>query len=159
VPVMDASSTRLGLNGAVDVDVHEVTAIAEAAITNGAANPPGGCKMLLAAGELLADWYDDWVIIERERIRHIQLRALEAISRQLTAEGRYAEAVQAGDAAVSAEPLRESAHRAVIEAFIAEGNLSDALRQYSVCREVLARHLGVAPSEALQQLVGAVHLR
>ena len=154
VPIVDANSTRIGLNGAVHVDVHEIAARAEAAITNSSATPPGSCRLLLPAGELLADWYDDWVVIERERIRHLQLRALETLCRQLTAEGRYAEAVEAGDAAVSAEPLRESAHRAVIEAFLAEGNTSDALRQYGVCREVLARHLGLAPSESLQQIVG-----
>jgi DNA-binding SARP family transcriptional activator len=159
VPVVDATSTRIGLNRAVHVDVDEVTEIAEAAVRNQGSLPPGRCRLLLPVGELLADWYDDWVIVERERIRHLQLRALEALCARLTAEGRYAEAVEAGDAAVCAEPLRESAHRAVIEAFLAEGNVSDALRQYRLCRDVLARQLGVPPSHALEELVAALPVR
>jgi DNA-binding SARP family transcriptional activator len=159
VPVVDASSTRIGLNRTVQVDVDEVTEIAEAAIRNHGSLPPDQCGLLLPVGELLADWYDDWVIVERERIRHLQLRALEALCTRLTAEGRYAEAVDAGDAAVCAEPLRESAHRVVIEALLAEGNVSDALRQYRLCRDLLGRQLGVCPSEALENVVGGLPVR
>jgi DNA-binding SARP family transcriptional activator len=153
VPVVDASSTRIGLDRDVRVDVHEVTEAAEAVIA-GSPGPPSDWRSLVAVGELLADWYDDWVIVERERIRHLQLRALEALCRRLTREGRFAEAVEAGYAAVSAEPLRESAHRVVIEAFVAEGNVCDARRQYGLCRRMLREQLGAAPSSALEQLVG-----
>ena len=45
--------------------------------------------------DLLPGWYDDWVIFERERIRQRLLHALEALSRQLSACGRHAEAVEA----------------------------------------------------------------
>jgi DNA-binding SARP family transcriptional activator len=158
VPVVDASSTRIGLERDVHVDVDEITDAAEFAIT-GDDGVPGGWRSLFAVGELLADWYDDWVIVERERIRHLQLRALEALCRRLTDQGRYAEAVEAGYAAVSAEPLRESAHRAVIEAFMAEGNLSDAVRQYRLCRRMLDRQLGVGPSPVLEQLMRIVSVR
>jgi DNA-binding SARP family transcriptional activator len=158
VPVVDADPSRIGISRDVHVDVDEVTDAAESAIS-GSVGVPGGWKSLFAVGELLADWYDDWVIVERERIRHLQLRALEALCRRLTNEGRYAEAVEAGYAAVSAEPLRESAHRAVIEAFMAEGNLSDAVRQYRLCRRMLDRQLGVGPSPMLEQMMRIVSVR
>lgn len=154
MPVVDANPTRIGLGRGVQVDVDDMTVAAESAIAG--VGVPAGWKSLFAVDELLADWYDDWVIVERERIRHLQLRALEALSRRLTDEGRYAEAVEAGYAAVSAEPLRESAHRAVIEAFMAEGNLSDAVRQYRICRRMLDQQLGVEPSAVLEQLMRVV---
>ena len=42
----------------------------------------------LATGELLPDWYDDWVAIERERLRALRAHALEALCEQLTAAGQ-----------------------------------------------------------------------
>ena len=158
IPVVDANSTRIGLLRNVRVDVDEVTEAAESAIA-GNGEPPGRWRSLFAVGELLADWYDDWVIVERERMRHLQLRALEALCRCLTDQGRHAEAVEAGYAAVAAEPLRESGHRAVIEAFMAEGNLSDAVRQYRICRRMLDERLGVGPSPALEQMMRIVSVR
>jgi len=72
------------------------------------------------AGELLPDWYDDWVLIGRERHRQLRLHALDHLCVRLSAEGRHAAATEAGLAAVASEPLRESAHRVLIAAHIAE---------------------------------------
>ena len=56
------------------------------------------------------------------------LHALEALSRALTIMGRYGEAVEAALTAIVAEPLRESAQRALLEAHLAESNLIEARR-------------------------------
>jgi DNA-binding SARP family transcriptional activator len=48
--------------------------------------------------------------------------------------------------AISAEPLRESAHRSLIKAHIAEGNLTEARRAYLAYRGLVQRELGVLPS-------------
>ena len=81
--------------------------------------------------DLLPGWYDDWALMERERIRQRLLHALEALSARLIRLGRYGEAVDAALLAVSADPLRESAQRALIEAHIAERNLAEARRSLS----------------------------
>lgn len=46
-----------------------------------------------------------------------------------TAEGRYGAAVEAGHASIAAEPQRERTHL-LLAAYLAEGNASEALRQY-----------------------------
>ena len=56
--------------------------------------------------DLLSDWYDEWVILRRERYRQLRLQALDALCDQLTAEQRYGDAVRVGLAVVAAEPLR-----------------------------------------------------
>jgi DNA-binding SARP family transcriptional activator len=71
------------------------------------------------------------VLVERERFRQLRLHALEALCRRLTGDGLHAEAVDAGIAAIAAEPLRESAHRALMSAHVAEGNRGEAMRQTS----------------------------
>ncbi|HZC53880.1 MAG TPA: bacterial transcriptional activator domain-containing protein [Mycobacterium sp.] len=103
----------------------------------------------LRTGDLLPGWYDDWVVIEQERLRQLKLHGLEASARRLAADGRYGEALELAFEAVRLEPLRESAHRAVIDALLAEGNVSDALGHYRRFCAQLAAELGVAPSARL----------
>ena len=64
----------------------------------------------------------------------------------LTLPQRFADAIEAAMLAASAEPLRESAHKTLIRAHIAEGNLTEARRVYLAYRGLLARELGVRPS-------------
>ena len=99
----------------------------------------------LVAGDLLPGWYDEWVVAEREHFRQLRLHALEKLCEQLTDEGRFGEAVEAGLVAVSGEPLRESAHRVLIRAYLKEGNRGEAIRQYEACRQVLAAGAGHRP--------------
>ena len=108
---------------------------------------------IVEGGELLPDWYDDWVLIERERFRQLRLYALEALCTDLAAVGSYASAVEVGLACVAAEPLRESAHRALIAIHLAEGNRGEAIRQYRLYRTLVLRELGLTPSAELQSMV------
>jgi len=70
---------------------------------------------------------------------------------------RLEEALEVGLAAVAAEPLRESAHRAVVSVHLAEGNTAEAIRQYRLCRRLLKEQLGVEPSPRMHQLFQEVH--
>ena len=85
-------------------------------------------------------------MIERERVRQIRLHALEALSRQRKHAGRFADAIDLALAAIAIEPLQESAHLALIEAHVAEGNLAGAVRQYNEYSELLDRELGLSPT-------------
>jgi DNA-binding SARP family transcriptional activator len=107
--------------------------------------------------DLLPDWYDDWVLLERERFRQVRLHALDTLCERLTTGGRLEEALEAGLSAVAAEPLRESAHRAVVRVHLAEGNTAEAIRQYRLCRRLLKEQLGVEPSPRMLQLFEEVH--
>lgn len=103
--------------------------------------------------DLLPDVYDDWALLERERIRQRILHALEALSRELARRGRSAEAVEAAMTSVAADPLRESANRALIEAHLSEGNWNEARRSYGAYRSVLARELGLRPAADIAAMV------
>lgn len=103
--------------------------------------------------ELLPGWYDDWLEIERERTRQLWLHAVEALAHELIRLGHCARAVDAGLAAVRADPLRETAHRMVILAHLGEDNVVEARRQFDRCRQLLGAELGIAPSPELAALV------
>lgn len=103
--------------------------------------------------DLLPDWYDEWALSERERYRELRLHALEVLCDALATAGDFAAAIEAGLAAVAGEPLRESAQRALIRTYLAEGNQAAAVRQYRRFRFLLDRELGLAPSPSLTALV------
>jgi DNA-binding SARP family transcriptional activator len=103
--------------------------------------------------DLLPGWFDEWVLLARERHRQRRLHALEKLSHALSGVGSHAEAVDLGLAAVEAEPLRESAHRAVVAAHLAEGNVGEAWRQFEAFRALLLTELGVEPTAGFRALL------
>jgi DNA-binding SARP family transcriptional activator len=149
--VVDSTSTHLSLTAGVVVDYRETIAVARRIRADAAACDPQELDAVLLAGELLPDWYDDWVVIERESFRQARLHALETACDALIEAGRYASAIEVGLAAVASEPLRETAHRAVMRAHLAEGNRAEALRQYALCRRAL-KTLGLRPSTETDRL-------
>ncbi|MFE2165459.1 BTAD domain-containing putative transcriptional regulator [Streptomyces sp. NPDC059447] len=102
--------------------------------------------VLFGDGELLPGWEDDWVLLERERLRQLRLHALDALAHGLAREGQHALALEAALTSVRTEPLRESAHRAVVAAHLAEGNMQEAVRHYVAFWRLLDEELGVPPS-------------
>ena len=157
--LIDASGGALCLAAGVQVDVRELTDWAERvrsphAGVDDVTLPPGGLR-----GDLLPGWYDDWVLLERERVRQMRLHTLEALAVRFAAMGRLADALDAAYEAVRAEPLRESAHRTVVRVHLREGNLVEAFRAYDMFREMLWDELGVHPSELMTQLLSGVRDR
>jgi DNA-binding SARP family transcriptional activator len=103
--------------------------------------------------DLLPDWLDDWIIGWRDRWHQVRLHALDLLARAHAAAGRFGQALEAAEAALRADPLRESAHRTCIEVHLAEGNTVEAMRQYRRCCQILRSELGVGPSPLLRSLV------
>lgn len=157
-PIVEVTGNQVALAPEVSVDLHTVRARARCVLKHEHVES-ADLDTLCLAGELLPDWYEDWVLIERERFRQLRLHALDALCEELTADGRYGAAIEAGHASVAAEPLRESAHRLLVAAYLAEGNAGEAVRQYRLFRDVLAAELGIAPSQQMEALVAHLPTR
>jgi len=158
--LVDTSNGGLRLTDEVSVDVHELIAWARSVLDP--CNDLDALAMPTAVldGELLPGWYDDWVLLKRERVRQLRMHALERLAERLAGAGRFGEAILAVSAAVLAEPLRESAHRGLIRVHLAEGNLLEARRAYDTFRAMLEAELGVAPTPQMEALVVPIlHLR
>lgn len=113
--------------------------------------------VLLGGGELLPGWDEEWVLLERERLRQLRLHALDALADALTRRGRPALALEAALASVRIEPLRESAHRAVVAARLSEGSVVEGVRHYRAQRLLLREELGLEPSVQLARMIPAAH--
>ena len=107
----------------------------------------------LFEADLLPGWDEDWLLIERERHRQLRMHALEAISRRLMELGQHALAADAAYAAIAIEPLCESAHRTLAQVFLAEGNPTEALRQFELYRRLLNDDTGFGPTDEFVALV------
>ncbi|MEP6972534.1 MAG: BTAD domain-containing putative transcriptional regulator [Actinomycetota bacterium] len=153
-PLVTLTSDHIALSDSVAVDLREGKALAHRVLnTAQELDAIVDANEEVLSADLLPDWTEDWVLMERESYHQLRLRALEALCRRLSAAGRFGQAVQAGVAAVSGEPLRESARGALIEAHLAERNVAAALREYDAFRELLHAELGLDPSEDLRSLV------
>jgi DNA-binding SARP family transcriptional activator len=156
IPVVHREQVLLALDGGLAVDVHEFCRSADAVVlTPETALSDSTVVQLIQAGDLLPGWYDDWVLTWRERLRQLRMHALEVAAMQLAVAGRYSEALQAGLVCVDIEPLRESAHRVVMEVHLREGNTLEAVRQFRRYRELVRLELGVEPSPKMAQLLGS----
>lgn len=153
--VVDATPSLIRLDADIEVDVRNLVAFARRLERPGSALGVDldSVSLLDLAGDLLPDWYDDWLQEEREGLRQTRLHALESLARGLSASGRHADAIQAALAAIRLEPLRETAHRTLIEIHLAEGNWSEACRQFLRCRRLLKEELGVDPSDSMHFLL------
>ncbi|HVE92349.1 MAG TPA: BTAD domain-containing putative transcriptional regulator [Actinomycetota bacterium] len=148
------TTDHIVLSPAVEVDYREGEALARRVLDPD--QPLEGiveASELVLSADLLPDWTEDWVLLERESYHQLRLRALEALCRRLTEEKRFGQAVQAGMAAVAGEPLRESARHALIQAHLAEENVAAAIREYDSFRQLLHAELELEPSESIQGLV------
>jgi DNA-binding SARP family transcriptional activator len=124
-------------------------------------SPPGTAERVdlsdMLGGDLLPSWQDDWIVLERERLRQLRLHVLEQLAADLVAQRRFAEALQVALDAVAIDPLRESAHRMVVRIHLSEGNVAEALRRYERFRLLLKEALGIEPSRQMTELVEWVY--
>lgn len=154
---VEADGTRLRLSDEVAVDVHAAQALCRRLFDGVDAVEARWADEL--TGELLPDWYDDWVVLDRERLRQLFLHALERLCTRLCRAGRIGQAIDVAFRAVGVEPLRESAHRTLIGAYLAEGNQSEALRHYEQYHALLTDQLHLEPSDALTAMVEPLGVR
>ncbi|WJV44374.1 AfsR/SARP family transcriptional regulator [Streptomyces flavofungini] len=147
----DTHDGALSLSHRVRVDIQDFTRAAHQVLSGDALSAARermrtAYHVLLLGRELLPGWQQDWVAFERERLHQLRLHALEALSARLVDRRLYAPALEAALESTRVDPLRESAHRAVVSVHLAEHNLTEAVRQYETFRGLLLRELGVEPS-------------
>jgi DNA-binding SARP family transcriptional activator len=107
----------------------------------------------LYTGDLFEDEpYAEWCWAERESLRETALDIASKTASQYDRWGAPGQSIVYYQRALRLDPLREQIHRRLIEALLAAGRRSEALRQYSTCEELLRRELGIEPMPETQRL-------
>jgi WD40 repeat protein/DNA-binding SARP family transcriptional activator/energy-coupling factor transporter ATP-binding protein EcfA2 len=154
----EAGSYHLGPLGDVEIDL-EVAALqvarSESAARGGApveaADAAERARGVLTR-PLLAGTDGRWVEDKRRELALLHLRALDVLADARLTLGDPVHAATAAEAAIAADPFRETAYRNLIRAHARAGNRAAGLRTYERCRRLLAEELGVDPSAELQGL-------
>src|SRR5262249_23833928 len=92
--------------------------------------------------------FAEWLTTERSRLASAACDALRRLALLRSQAGDAASGIAAAQRLLSLDPLREDAHRILMELYAAEGRRSEALRQFASCREIMRRELGVEPDTA-----------
>jgi DNA-binding SARP family transcriptional activator len=145
--------TQLSLAPCVLTDTQELRDIATYLIAESVSAVEAALRLLELRGELLPAWDDEWLILDREELRLINLHALECCAARLLEAGYFAPAMMLAYKAIRADPLRESAHRQLIEIHLAQGNRVQAVEVYGTFVQQLWQDHRIRPSSMLQNLM------
>src|SRR5262249_25782661 len=101
--------------------------------------------MALYRGPLLEGCAEPWVLSDREAREQAYLRALEALAHAARADGELETAVRYLRLAAAVDPLRQTAHRSLMEGCARSGDRQAAVEVYHAFRRRLHREANATP--------------
>jgi DNA-binding SARP family transcriptional activator/predicted ATPase len=96
--------------------------------------------------------FEEWALVERERLTLCALRALHTLTDHYAALGAYMQAIAYTERLLALEPGQEEAHRRMMTLLALSGQSGAALLHYRDCRRFLAEELGVEPDASIISL-------
>jgi DNA-binding SARP family transcriptional activator/pimeloyl-ACP methyl ester carboxylesterase len=114
---------------------------------------------LLDGFSLKEELFEDWLRIERERLRATAVAALEKLVVHYSTTGDLTNCARSATRLLAFEPLREDIHRTLMRTYSAQDRFGVALKQYEICRDTLKRELGLQPELETRRLYEALRSR
>jgi DNA-binding SARP family transcriptional activator len=110
----------------------------------------------LYRGDFLAGFYEDWSLVEAERLRALYLQVLSGLLSFHRVAGEYELALELALKLLEADPLHEETHQQAMELYALLGQREQALAQFETCRHLLQQELGVDPMPETRTLYGRI---
>lgn len=114
---------------------------------------------LLDGFALREEPFEEWLRMERERLRASAVAAMEKLTAHHATAGNFSSCVRVAGRLLALEPLREDIHRTLMRAYAGQGRLGLALKQFEFCRDVLQRQLGLGPEPETRKLYDQLRVR
>ena len=127
-------------------------------------DPQGACDLYRSAislyrGDFLQEClYDDWAIVERERLLAVYLRAAQSFAELLYGGHEIEECIDVCESILTRDMCWEEAYRLLMLCYLERGNRSMALRAYERCEAALQSEMGVSPSRDTAAVLERVRL-
>lgn len=159
--VITRQTVALARGPAVWVDVTAFMGLvsAESHTSSSAARTTDARAADLYAGDFLDSFYiresrgfEEWVVVERERLRHHAVTLLRRLISAAQDAGDPAQALAYARRLTVLDPFDEAAQRSVMRLELRAGRINAALAQYAALRQLLEEELGVAPSRETNAL-------
>jgi len=106
----------------------------------------------LYQGDLLAGFYDDWVLRERESYRCVYIDLLLKMAQIKRSHSEYSQAIEYAEKVLENDPVNERGYQHLIFCYLVSGDRSSAIRQYHECHRILQEELAVEPSPETTKL-------
>jgi predicted ATPase len=141
-PYLLREGDAVGFNTALPhwVDVDEFEALSQGGIEEMAQ------AAALYRGQLLPEVFDDWVLVDRERLRERWLGLLERLALAYWDRGKIQAAAEVCRRLLRADPWHEPAARMLMRILADLGRVGEALQVYFELYDHLKADLGIAPS-------------
>ncbi|SRR6266496_96585 len=107
----------------------------------------------LYRGDLLEGWYQEWCLIERERLQNLYLLALEKLMCYREEHREYQDGLEMGERILRLDRAHERTHQAMMRMYNFAGDRAQAIRQYQRCDLALREELGVGPAKSTLELL------
>jgi len=120
---------------------------------NGGSDPESLVRAAsLYGGELLPGFYEDWVVLERERLRAAFESKVQRLLDVLARAERWAEVLEWSERWIAVGQASESAYRALMLAHGGMGDRAGVAAAFARCVAALQSDLGVEPSDQTRRL-------
>lgn len=106
----------------------------------------------LYEGELLPGFYDDWIVLERERLNSVFETRMDLLINRLVDHEHWNETIEWSERWIALGGVPEPAYRGLMMAYAARGDLSGMAAAFRRCEEAMRNGLGLAPSESTRFL-------
>lgn len=96
--------------------------------------------------------FEQWALLERERLRNLVIAAYQQLITQATAAGQPDAAIAHAERLLQLDPLHEPTHRQLMRLLAQAGRRAAALAQYTLFCQIAEAELGVPPDETTTAL-------
>ena len=100
--------------------------------------------------------FEAWALLEQERYRQMALDALADLVQFHLQRSQTGDGIAQAQRLLALDPLREEAHRQLMQLYALDGQRAAALAQFAQCAAILDAELGIEPDEATQALADQI---
>src|SRR5919112_1843435 len=101
---------------------------------------------------LIEDLYDDWTMVERERLSNAYMDMLSRLAVYHMETGQYQESIRGCYKVLEKDRCHEDSYRLLMRCYARLGLRGRALDQYRICEKILEQEYGTSPSSETQSL-------
>ncbi len=105
---------------------------------------------------LLEDLYEDWTMVERERLANAYVDMLWRLAVYYLESGQHQRSIRACYRLLEKDRCHEDSYRVLMRCYVSLGLRGRALRHYRLCEEVLEQEYGTAPSLETRSLYSSL---
>ena len=105
---------------------------------------------------LIEDLYDDWTMVERERLSNAYMDMLGRLAVYYMQTGQYQDSIRGCYRVLEKDRCHEDSYRLLMRCYARLGLRGRALDQYRICEKILGQEYGTSPSSETQSLYASI---